>query len=172
VQYHNGAADGNAVSRKAHGSAGRFDVGLPLAGTPGIECRSGGATNDYQIVITFGGPVTFSTARVTQGIGSVSSTSTNGDQVFVNLTGVTNAQTIQLTLLAVNGRHGDKQYNDPHVRAVGRITANKAVSNTDVAAVKAQVAAPVTASNFRNDVNANGVVSNTDVSSTKAQVGT
>ena len=42
----------------------------------------------------------------------------------------------------------------------------------DVAAVKAQVAAPVTASNFRNDVNANGVISNTDVSLTKAQVGT
>jgi hypothetical protein len=40
-----------------------------------------------------------------------------------------------------------------------------------VAAVKAQVAAPVTASNFRDDVNANGIISNTDVSATKAQVG-
>ena len=50
--------------------------------------------------------------------------------------------------------------------------ANAAVSNTDVAEVKAQVAAPVTASNFRTDVNANGVISNTDVSTTKAQVST
>jgi hypothetical protein len=55
---------------------------------------------------------------------------------------------------------------------LGDTTANGSVSNTDVAAVKGQVAAPVTASNFRNDVNANGVVSNTDVSTTKAQVGT
>jgi hypothetical protein len=37
------------------------------------------------------------------------------------------------------------------------IRANKIVSNSDVASVKSQVAAPVTTSNFRNDVNANGV---------------
>jgi hypothetical protein len=162
----------NAVSRKAHENAGTFDVGLPLAGTPGIECRSGGATNDYQIVITFGGPVTFSTAQVTQGAGSVSSTSTNGNQVLVNLTGVTNAQTIQVTLLAVNDGTATNNLTIPMSVLLGDITANKAVSNTDVATVKAQVAAPVTASNFRNDVNANGIVSNTDVSTTKAQVGT
>jgi hypothetical protein len=55
---------------------------------------------------------------------------------------------------------------------VGDVSANKVVSNTDVAAVKGQVAAPVSGSNFRTDVNANGVISNTDVSTTKAQVGT
>jgi len=38
--------------------------------------------------------------------------------------------------------------------------------------VKGQVAAPITASNFREDVTANGIISNTDVSTTKAQVGT
>ena len=55
---------------------------------------------------------------------------------------------------------------------VGDATADGSVSNTDVASVKAQVAAPVTASNFRNDVTANGIISNTDVSANKAQVGT
>jgi hypothetical protein len=55
---------------------------------------------------------------------------------------------------------------------VGDVNANRAVSNTDVAAVKAQVTAPVGLFNFRNDVDANGVISNTDVSLTKAQVGT
>jgi hypothetical protein len=54
---------------------------------------------------------------------------------------------------------------------VSDVTANGSVSNTDVAAVKAAVAAPVTASNFRNDVNGNGIISNADVSATKAQVG-
>ena len=47
-----------AVSRKAHGGAGNFDVNLPLTGTPGIEDRTGGATNDYTMVVTFSGNVT------------------------------------------------------------------------------------------------------------------
>jgi hypothetical protein len=54
----------------------------------------------------------------------------------------------------------------------GDVTANRVVSNTDVASVKGQVAAPVTSSNFRNDVTVNGIISNTDVSTTKTQVGT
>src|SRR5439155_5542547 len=40
------------VSRKVHGSAGTFDVDLPLSGAHGIECRSGGANNDYTLVFT------------------------------------------------------------------------------------------------------------------------
>src|SRR5205807_6821498 len=32
------------VSRKTHGSAGTFDIDLPIAGTRGIECRSPGQT--------------------------------------------------------------------------------------------------------------------------------
>src|SRR5262249_16050235 len=50
----------SVVSRKTHGGAGTFDVNLPLTGTPGIECRTGGATSDYQIVVTFPGTVTVS----------------------------------------------------------------------------------------------------------------
>ena len=30
-----------------------FDINLPRTGSPGIECRSGGATGDYQIVFFF-----------------------------------------------------------------------------------------------------------------------
>src|SRR6202011_1478767 len=116
----------NAVSRKVHGSAGTFDVGLPLAGTPGIECRSGGATNDYQMVITFGGPVTFSNAQVTRGTGTASSISTSGDQVLVNLTGVTNAQTIQVTLFAVNDGTGPNDVSFPMSVLIGDRTDNGA----------------------------------------------
>ena len=43
----------SAVSRKTHGNAGSWDVNLPLTGPSGIECRSGGATGDYTIVVTF-----------------------------------------------------------------------------------------------------------------------
>ncbi len=40
-----------------------------MAGTAGIECRSGGATNDYQLVLNFPTSVTFTSASVTTGVG-------------------------------------------------------------------------------------------------------
>src|SRR5207244_11744517 len=65
-----------AVSRKTHGAAGDFDVNLPLAGTAGIECRTGGGTSDYTMVVTFGATVSNTPApqaKVTSGIGDVGS---------------------------------------------------------------------------------------------------
>ena len=46
-----------------------FDINLPLTGDAGIECRSGGASNDYQIVFSFPSSVTFTNASVTAGYG-------------------------------------------------------------------------------------------------------
>jgi hypothetical protein len=162
----------NAVSRKVHGSAGTFDIGLPLAGTPGIECRTGGMTNDYQIVVTFGGPVTFSNARVTQGTGSVSSTSTNGSQVFINLTGVTNAQTIQVTLVAVNDGTATTDISIPMSVLVGDTTADKFVNSADISQTKSQSGQGVTTANFREDVNADGFINSADISLVKSKSGT
>src|SRR5262249_9698753 len=96
--------DPQVVSRKTHGSAGTFDINLALAD----ECRSGGASNSYQLVFNFPVPVTFTTAAVTAGTGSVSSSSGSGtSSLTVNLTGVTNAQRITVTLYGVsNGGSG------------------------------------------------------------------
>jgi hypothetical protein len=55
---------------------------------------------------------------------------------------------------------------------LGDVNGNGIVSNTDAFSVQSQVAAPVTASNFRNDVTVNGVITGTDRASTKGQVGT
>ena len=86
------AASERCFSRKTHGASGTFDIDLPLTGVVGVECRSGGATNDYQVVVTFASPVTFSSAAVNDGAGAVESTSGNGtNTVTVNLTSVTNA---------------------------------------------------------------------------------
>jgi phosphatidylinositol-3-phosphatase len=162
----------NAVSRKIHGSAGTFDIGLPLAGTPGIECRTGGATNDYQVVVTFGGPVTFSNAQVTQGTGTAASTSTSGNQVFVNLTGVTNAQTIQITLFAVNDGTAINDVSIPMSILVGDTTANGFVNSSDIAQTQSQSGQPVTLSNFREDVTANGLINSSDIALVQSKSGT
>jgi len=168
----------SVVSSKIHGSDGTFDVDLPFTGTPGIECRSGGANGSYSLVFTFLNPLTsVDGASVTSGTGSVSSSNIDGSDAhnyIVNLTGVTNGQTITVSLTNVHDASGNVSsvVNRSMGVLVGDTNGNGVVSNTDVATVKSQVAATVNASNFRNDVNANGVISNTDVAATKAQVGT
>ncbi len=64
------------VSRKMHNGV-PFDINLPLTGNPGIECRSGGATNDYRLFSPFQ-RCHFQCASVTAGAGSVSGTSGSG----------------------------------------------------------------------------------------------
>jgi hypothetical protein len=163
------------TSTKVHGDAGTFDVDLASDGS-GIECRSGGSSNDYTLVFTFTNPLTtVDLALVSSGTGSVSSSAIGSDahQYIVNLTGVTNAQLITVSLTNVSDSAGNSSslVSASMSILIADVNGNGAVSNTDVAAVKAQVAAPVTSSNFRHDVNANGIITNTDVSVTKAQVG-
>jgi len=160
-----------AVSRKIHGLAGTFDVNLPLSGSVGIECRSGGTpTGNHTIVVTF--PTAITAVASATCAGNAATTSISGNQVTVNCTGVPNAQTVAINLTGVNDGTNVGGVSIPMGVLLGDVNANKVVSNTDVASVKTQVAAPVTASNFRNDVTANGIISNTDVSTTKTVVGT
>src|ERR1700730_1324148 len=143
----------SAVSRKLHGAAGTFDVPLPLTGNVGVECRSGGATNDYQMIINFATSVTVGSASVTSGTGSVSSFSVSGSQVTVNLTGVTNVQRITVTLFNVND--GTHVGNVPISMGVliGDVNGNAVVNASDVSLTKAKVGQAVSGSNFREDVN-------------------
>jgi hypothetical protein len=168
----------SAFSRKTHGAAGTFDIPLPLTGNVGVECRSGGDTNDYQMIINFATSVTVGSAAVTSGTGSVSSFSGNGTpQITVNLTGVTNVQRITVTLMNVTDgtSTGDVPAADVPISMgvlVGDVNGNAVVNASDVSLTKSQVGQPVTGSNFREDVNANGTISATDVAQVKANVGT
>jgi hypothetical protein len=162
----------SAFSRKTHGGAGTFDVPLPLTGNAGIECRSGGATNDYQMIINFANSVTVGGASVISGAGTVSSFSVSGSQVTVNLTSAANAQRITVLLSNVNdGTHmGDVPVSMGVL--VGDVNGNATVNASDVSLTKSQVGHVVTGSNFREDVNLNGTISSTDVALVKSKVGT
>jgi uncharacterized delta-60 repeat protein len=162
----------SAFSRKTHGGAGTFDVPMPLTGNVGVECRSGGATNDYQMIFDFANPVTVGSASVTSGTGSVSSFSVSGSEVTVNLTGVTNVQRITVTLSNVN--NGTDSIDVPVSMGVlvGDVNGNATVNASDVGLTKAQVGQAVSGSNFREDVNANGTINTGDVAQVKANVGT
>ena len=162
----------SAFSRRVHGGAGPFDIPLPLTGSVGVECRSGGATNDYQMIINFMSPVTVGNASVTSGTGSVSGFTVSGSQVTVNLTGITNVQRITVTLFDVND--GTHMGNVPVSMGVlvGDVNGNAAVNAADVSLTKAQLGQGVGSSNFREDVNANGVINVADVAQVKANLGT
>jgi hypothetical protein len=163
-----------AVSRKTHGAAGTFDIDMPLTGAVGIESRSGSGSNsgNHQLVITFPVPVTVGNAMVTTGQGAVDSVVTSGAEVTVNLTGVSNAQAIVMTLFSVND--GSRLRDIPISAGFLVADANQsgAVNSTDVGQVKAQAGQPVGASNFRSDVNASGAINSTDVSLAKLSTGT
>jgi hypothetical protein len=161
------------VSRKTHGSAGPFDIDLPLTGNSGIECRNGGATNDYQVVFTFASSVTFNSAAVTAGAGTVNGSSGSGTTaVTVNLTGITNAQRITVTLLGVSDgtRMGDLGVQMGVL--VGDTNGNGAVSASDIGQTKAQSGQAATGANFRTDVNASGSISAADIGLVKSKSGT
>jgi RHS repeat-associated protein len=162
-----------AVSRKIHGSAGTFNIALPLVGTPGIECRTGGANNAHQIVVTFPRTVTLSGASVTSGTGSVSGSPivTDGTTVTINLTGVTNAQTITVTLAGVNDGITTNNVNINMGVLAGDTTGNGFANSADVSQTQSQSGQSVSSSNFREDVTANGFINSGDVGFVQSKSG-
>jgi hypothetical protein len=124
------------------------------------------------MVITFPTPVTLADAQVTQGTGNASSTTVSTNQVFVNLTGVTNAQTVHVTLLAVNDGIATNNLTIPMSILIGDTTGNGSVNSTDVSQTKAESGKSVTSANFREDVTANGSINSSDVSLVKSKSGT
>ncbi len=160
----------SVVSRKTHGSAGAFAIDLPLSGTPGIECRSG---NNPILVATFSNTLSSGNASVISGTGSVSSTTVSGNTLTVNLSGVTNRQTLTVTLTNVTDTFG-QTLPPTDVRMnllLGDVTANGSVNASDVGQVKANVGATLSQTNFRSDVTVNGSINGSDVGAVKAAVG-
>src|SRR4029077_5956714 len=168
----------NAGSRKTHGSAGTFDVDLPLSGTPGIECRSGGANGDYALVLTFANTLTsIGTASIAHGTGVISSAQIDNNDahnVVVNLTGVADAQVITVSLSNVTDSFGNFS-NAVSVSMgvlIGDTTGNGEVNSSDVAQTQSQSGQPVTLTNFREDVTANGEINSSDIALVQSKSGT
>ncbi|MEP6602678.1 MAG: aryl-sulfate sulfotransferase [Spartobacteria bacterium] len=161
-----------AVSRKTQGTAGTFDVDLPLSASPGIESRTG----NYDIVITFEKSVTVSGATVTPGNGRTANISgpatVNGNNVSVHLINVSNAQTLTVNLTGVND--GMNIDNVPVSMSIlfADVTADNAVNSADISATKSQSGTLVGGGNFRADINADGAINSADISLAKSKSGT
>jgi PKD repeat protein len=171
------------VSRMTHSTAGTFDVNLPLTGTRGVECRSGGANGNYTVVFTFANNLTsVDSATVTSGAGTVSGTvqgpnaglNLTANQFLVNVTGVTNAQYIVVSL--VNAKDSTGAIGNiigPQMGVlIGDTTANGAVNSSDISQTQSQSGQPVSAANFREDTTVNGAINSSDISLVQSKSGT
>ncbi|PYK29408.1 MAG: hypothetical protein DME57_10380 [Verrucomicrobia bacterium] len=157
------------VSRKTHGAAGTFDVDLPLAGSPGIECRTGGPNGDYTVVFTF--PSAISNCG-SANIGTVTS-GPNNDQCTVNLTGITNDQyvTVGLTGVTLSGGGPSIAASVSFGVLVGDTNADHFVDSADISQTKSQSGNPVIQSNYRTDLNTDGFIDSADISLVKSRSG-
>jgi hypothetical protein len=164
-----------AASRKTHGSAGTFDINLPLSGTRGVECRSGAVAGIHSVVFTFSENLTGVDSRVVTPCGTVSSSSIgpNPNQYTVNLTGVCNAQYITVTLTGVHGTAGGTTASASATMGVllGDVNGDGFVLSGDYTDTRAHSGAPVNGTSFRYDINADGFILSGDYTTVRAQSG-
>ena len=157
----------SAASRLTHGSAGDFDIDMPLTGTPGVEDRR---SRTYNAVFTFDAPVTSGEVTVMSGTATVGAITFSGNEMRAALTGVTDVQTVVLHTQNINGDrqpHGDV----PFSFLIGDVDGNRMVAKPDANQVKTDKNQPVTGSNFRDDINLSGMVDKPDFNSVKANRG-
>ena len=164
----------SAVSRKTHAFAGDFDVVLPISGNAGIEDRSGGANGNHTVIISFAQSVTVGGASVASSDGQamVSSFTPSGAAITVNLTKVTNQQTITITLTNVSDGTTTGNVSLPMAVLAGDTNADRFVDSADIAQTKSQSGHAVTGSNFREDVNVDGFIDSADIALVKSKSGT
>jgi hypothetical protein len=159
----------SAVSRKSHPGAGNFDIALPFGGDAlGIECRDSGG--NHTLVFTFNNDVVSGNASVTNGTGTAAAPTFSGKTMTVNLTGVTNLQTITVTLNDVTDNLS-QVLPDTNVKMgvlVGDVNATKRTDSGDVTAVRNHtVSVPTDNATARFDVNVSGRIDAGDVTATR-----
>ncbi len=157
------AALQSAVSRKLHGTTGTFNMPLTLTPltNPSTEPRQGPAQT---IVFTFNKPIAGATAAVTEGVATAAAPTFSGNDVIVNLTGVTNAQYVTVALTNISSSDGTTGGTGT-VRVgflAGDVNQSRAVTVSDVGLVNAAVAQLVTATNYLMDINASGTLTISD----------
>ena len=157
----------SAASRLTHGAAGTFDIGMPLIGPSGVECRD---SDTYEAVLTFDVTVTSGDVSVVGGVATIGTLTFSGSEMIVPLTGVDNAQIVTLEVLEVNG---EGQHLDvPFGFLIGDADSNRRVNDADIVALKAAYGRPVDNSNFRADFNPDGHINRKDRSDLRSHLHT
>ena len=160
----------SVVSRKTHGATATFDINLPLTGSPGVECRSGGAGANHTLIFTFADVLTSANATVTRGTATVSSSEIGRDprELIVELAGVSNAQTVEITVPGGGGTGVSAQM----AILLGDTTGDRFTDAGDIGQTKSRSGQALSTSNFRSDVTVDGFLDAGDISTVKSRSGT
>ena len=141
-----------------------------------VEDQNGGPNGNYTIVFRFAVPLnSVGSVGVISGSGKVISStidSSDSRNYIVNLTGVTNAQLITLSLSGVSTTAGISNITRTVGFLIGDANGDGVVNSVDVARTKAQSGTLLSASNFAEDINGDGTINSVDVAMVKARSGT
>jgi hypothetical protein len=165
----------SAVSRKTHGSAGAFDVPLPLSGKAAVESRRGPTANagQHQVVVTFGNNVSVGGVSVTSADGLASAThSISGAVVTLNLSNVRDAQTLSIKLTNVNDGTGLGDVIIPMAVLIGDSSNDAVVNSGDAIQTRNRAGQAIDATNFRSDINADAAINSGDAVVVRSRSGT
>ena len=128
-------------------------------------------------MFTFPTAVTLSGASVTPepgrsgSIAGAPSISPDGRTVTLNLTNVSDMQTIAITLSGVNNGTSTGDVAVPMRLLLGDTNGNGVVNASDVSQTKSRSGQAITAANFRSDVVANGTINASDLALVKSRSG-
>ena len=168
----------SVVSRQTHGAAGPFDIYLPLLGTAGIECRTGGIGGAYQVVFLFSLAVSANNAVVTPAAGETAevdgppTSSADGREVTVKLKNVGDAQTLTVTLTDVSYGTTTGDVSVQMALLVGDTTGDGLVNSGDAQQTRNHSGQLTESTNFRSDVNLDAAINSGDAFIVRKNAGT
>jgi N-acetylneuraminic acid mutarotase len=158
----------SAASRLTHGhGAGTFDIDMPLTGPSGVEDRR---SHSYNAVFNFDAPVTSGQVVVVGGTANVGAITFSGNSMIAQVGGVSAAEVVTLRVQNINGdgqQHGDV----PFGFLTGDVNANRTVDRPDLRQIQTDQGQPVTATNFRDDLDLSGRVDIPDAHGVRANAG-
>ena len=158
-----------AVSRKVHAGV-PYDVELPLLSSVGIESRRGGSGGSHQVVFRFPTAVNATAASATAvsetgGTATVSGppvASGDGREVAVNLSGVTDAQRLRVTLVGISDGTNTGDVGVSMGMLLGDTNQDGTVNSGDAQETRNRSGQLVSGGNFRTDVNTDGTINSGD----------
>jgi hypothetical protein len=168
-----------AVSRQVHGSAGTFDLVFPTSSTVPIEPREGLTVGSYNLILSFSNAVSGITAtlglqagQTGSIVGTVGSLSydTSGKIVTITLTGVGNAQRLNLHLSGIQPGNGIADI--PLNVLWGDVNGDGTVNILDLGQVRVRSGQAVTSTSYQYDINADGAINILDLGQTRLKSGT